>query len=377
MYSLMAQNISFFKKISKTLTKKTKSHQHMSFGRKECVICRKKKSYTKKKAKNWRPVNTKNISKYRKRFGSYVKKGCICQKCRNEYKKPALSVEAEPSVQVASSASSVSTEEYSALKDRIGKLVGRNYILASLLTECFSNAMIGEAYRKDDPEMERSYILKFINDVKANNDETHIVNKLSHPGIIKVLAHGTIKLGNNTWGYSVYPKLTPVKHDFITKGELARFDPDVKKWSQQILNVLVYIHSKKYIHMDVKPDNLVYDMANSSVLLIDFGCAVKDTDTNGYSAGTPGFTAPELTAGLNYTNKVDIYSAGVTLLSLALNYQVLETDTSDTLLKLLNERTHHVGPKWQGFKKILTKMIDPDPLKRPLAKDLLKMLNKL
>jgi serine/threonine protein kinase len=55
-------------------------------------------------------------------------------------------------------------------------------------------------------------------------------------------------------------------------------------------------------HRDVKPDNLLFDAATGALKLGDFG-----------SAEWFGDVAPEVVAGREYGEKVDIWSAGVVL----------------------------------------------------------------
>ncbi|XP_051204962.1 phosphoenolpyruvate carboxylase kinase 2-like [Lolium perenne] len=55
-------------------------------------------------------------------------------------------------------------------------------------------------------------------------------------------------------------------------------------------------------HRDVKPDNLLFDAAMGALKLGDFG-----------SAEWFGDVAPEVVAGREYGEKVDIWSAGVVL----------------------------------------------------------------
>ena len=88
---------------------------------------------------------------------------------------------------------------------------------------------------------------------------------------------------------------------------------------QQIVSLLVevcralsYVHSRKLIHYDIKPNNvLVSD--EGKVKVLDFGlAAVKSVGPRGWRGGTPGYMAPELAdSEALVDHRSDLYSLGV------------------------------------------------------------------
>ncbi|KAL1814056.1 hypothetical protein ACET3Z_024121 [Daucus carota] len=85
---------------------------------------------------------------------------------------------------------------------------------------------------------------------------------------------------------------------------------------KDLMVVLKYCHEMGVVHRDIKPENIL--LTNSGKMkLADFGLAMRitnDQSLNGL-AGSPAYVAPEVLLG-NYSEKVDIWSAGVLLYAL-------------------------------------------------------------
>ena len=91
----------------------------------------------------------------------------------------------------------------------------------------------------------------------------------------------------------------------------------IKKWMFQILDGLNSLHSRKFIHIDIKLSNIMFDK-NENIKIIDFGTSkytLKKTLSNTLK-GTPMFIAPEILLqdqNQKIDGKVDIYSLGIIL----------------------------------------------------------------
>lgn len=83
---------------------------------------------------------------------------------------------------------------------------------------------------------------------------------------------------------------------------------------EDVLEGLKFLHSERFIHRDIKPDNLMRRASDNSIVLIDFG-AVKQKVTQLASSGTiiysPGYAPPEQRRGFTSENS-DIYALGMT-----------------------------------------------------------------
>jgi len=84
---------------------------------------------------------------------------------------------------------------------------------------------------------------------------------------------------------------------------------------------LQHAHNKGVLHLDVKPDNLMFDAA-SAVKVTDFGIArvISGGRTmgtvDGQVLGTPAYMSPEQARGDDLTPASDVYAAGVMLYEL-------------------------------------------------------------
>ena len=101
-------------------------------------------------------------------------------------------------------------------------------------------------------------------------------------------------------------------------------ESEVRAILVSILPVLDYVHSRRIVHRDIKPDNVILRSSDRKPVLIDFG-AVKEAiatviDHQGHTAfsvavGTPGYMPSEQAAGRPLYSS-DLYSLGLTAIYL-------------------------------------------------------------
>ncbi|XP_062192291.1 serine/threonine-protein kinase PEPKR2-like [Phragmites australis] len=82
---------------------------------------------------------------------------------------------------------------------------------------------------------------------------------------------------------------------------------------RELMAVLKYCHEMGVVHRDIKPENVLLTK-DGSLKLADFGLAVRVANGQKLTgvAGSPAYVAPEVLLG-NYSQKVDIWAAGVLL----------------------------------------------------------------
>ncbi|KRF01668.1 hypothetical protein ASG89_25220 [Paenibacillus sp. Soil766] len=98
-----------------------------------------------------------------------------------------------------------------------------------------------------------------------------------------------------------------IDRKFLTVREIVQYGLD-------FLSALHYIHTKRLIHFDVKPSNIIINDAGKAVLT-DFGLA-KLTDELGFAKTKyvyPTHLTPELYLAGSFTSQYDIFQAGLTL----------------------------------------------------------------
>ncbi|MGD1911575.1 MAG: protein kinase [Rivularia sp. (in: cyanobacteria)] len=143
-------------------------------------------------------------------------------------------------------------------------------------------------------------------------------------------------------------------------GPLSEFA--VKKFLQEILPVLQYVHRNHVIHRDIKPHNLLRCDDDGRLVLIDFG-AVKEelalvgelvdkTATTNF-VGTMGFAPPEQFS-LRPVYGSDIYALGVTCLYLLSGKAPLEFDYDTNTGEISWQKQLKVS---EHFTEILNKML--------------------
>ncbi|KAL6292234.1 hypothetical protein ACE6H2_000376 [Prunus campanulata] len=91
-------------------------------------------------------------------------------------------------------------------------------------------------------------------------------------------------------------------------------EPEAASVMAQLMLAVAHCHRLGVAHRDIKPDNILFD-GRDRLRLADFGSAEMfgDGETMSGLVGTPYYVAPELVAGREYGEKVDVWSSGVVL----------------------------------------------------------------
>lgn len=113
---------------------------------------------------------------------------------------------------------------------------------------------------------------------------------------------------------------------------------------RQILSALYYCHQHNIVHRDLKPENFLFlDRTKESPLkIIDFGLAARCDDSTvlNTKAGTPYYVAPQVLQG-KYTNKCDLWSAGVIMYILLCGYPPFHGENDTEILQKVKVGKYH------------------------------------
>lgn len=161
------------------------------------------------------------------------------------------------------------------------KLYGKLHFLKRLKSEYAGDIRYQEALRK---EFETGY-------------------RLEHPNLVRY-----ISLDNDSI-LMEYVEGETLSQRLATNPDYFKNRRNTDKFIRQLLDVIEYLHSHQVLHLDLKPDNILFTRINDDVKLIDLGCSYTDSypDTTGH---TNAYAAPEqLTAGI-VDVRTDIYAIG-------------------------------------------------------------------
>lgn len=141
--------------------------------------------------------------------------------------------------------------------------------------------------------------------------ETTILKHLNHKNVVKF--------------YETFESLNHILiiMEYISCGDLLSFVRKRSKLSEkiakfifrQIIDALMYIHSKGVIHRDIKLDNILIDL-NNTIKICDFGVSkqIKKGEIVYDQCGTPAYIAPEILKNEGFQGSAaDIWSAGIVL----------------------------------------------------------------
>ena len=132
-----------------------------------------------------------------------------------------------------------------------------------------------------------------------------------HPNIIDIYEYRKIATATNPEeGYELVMEYVEGR----TLSEFLKENPTLKTRKRifsELLAAVAYLHQRRIIHNDLKPDNILISRNGDHVKLIDFGLSDDDTHFELKTLGfTDGFAAPELRDDRNSSVRSDIYSLG-------------------------------------------------------------------
>ncbi len=205
---------------------------------------------------------------------------------------------------------------------RPGDQVGQSKVFD--IVERIGEGGMGKIYRAYESSMDRYVALKVLKvDVpeaarERFRREAVIAANFSHPNLPRVLDRGEVPSRGIEWLTMEYLRGRDLGL-IIDLGRRITL-PLVIDIFSQTLDALDYIHTRRIVHCDVKPDNIFvtrdpYDRRIVVVKLIDFGVSRSlDEPPPQRIIGDPRYMAPEQTiVGQPPDTRTDLYALGITL----------------------------------------------------------------
>jgi serine/threonine protein kinase len=205
--------------------------------------------------------------------------------------------------------------------------------------------------------------------------EAEVGKQIVHPNIIKIL-----DLKRDPVHPYVIMEFFPSTN---LKLRLMRKDPFIHERIKDVIEKtatgLAYMHSRDWIHRDVKPDNILFSAAGE-VRIIDFALASRRATRKkglfgrmkkvGKAQGTRSYMSPEQIRAEPLDERADVYSFGATLYELLTFRPPFRAATAEDLLKKqLYEKPENPqvynAEITREMADLIIRMLDKNPDKRP------------
>ncbi len=217
-----------------------------------------------------------------------------------------------------------------------------------VITEKLGEGGMGTVYRARDQNIDADVVVKvplraMLSDAEFAarfKNEIRSLVLLSHPHIVKVSDVGD-------WDGLPFAVM-----QFLQGGSLedrlkqGKSDPrDVLEWVLKVAEALDFVHSRGYIHRDVKPGNILFDLIGHP-FLGDFGVVKVLAETADASAskasmtgagmviGTVEYMAPEIIMGEPFDGRADQYALAATVYEMISGRQIFSDSVKTKVLVL-------------------------------------------
>ncbi|KAG2485432.1 hypothetical protein HYH03_015812 [Edaphochlamys debaryana] len=236
--------------------------------------------------------------------------------------------------------------------------------------------------------------------------EVKVLQSLDHPSVIRLIEAFKSKTGRV---YMVFPYIGQSAYQALDVYTDGLPPARLKLLAWQMVQALIYLHSKKIVHRDIKPANILLGEGGTAKLC-DFGfargthCGPRDAERLSSYVVTRWYRAPEILVGDHYGPASDIWSLGCTLAELATGTPLFPGRSSADQLWRIMRCFGPLAPQQaqrmftsdrlmadgltepppcrplrdrlkvdQGLFHLIRSCLHVDPLSRPTAEELLQM----
>ncbi|KAG6374315.1 kinase-like domain-containing protein [Boletus reticuloceps] len=188
------------------------------------------------------------------------------------------------------------------------------------------------------------YALKYIDKSKcvkqravANTiQERHLLEEVDHPFIVNL--RYAFQDDENCFFVLDLMLGGDLRFHLERRGNLS--EHIVRFWMAELASALVYLHKRRIIHRDIKPDNILLD-AQGHAHITDFNVAIHYSERRLHTsvAGSMAYMAPEVIGRKGYTWCIDWWSLGITAFELLFSYRPFDGRTAERMRKSIMNDT--------------------------------------
>ncbi len=212
------------------------------------------------------------------------------------------------------------------------------------LVNCLATGRHTQVWEASDLSSSRSVALKILlpeafavrTQKQSMKYEAKVGSQLDHPNIVKVLDC----VVNRSHAYIAMELFRANNLKVQLRNDIHSIWLRARKLIESIAEALGHMHTRNWIHRDVKPENILLNKA-SEARLIDFSLAARPASSFGKMVnrkkkgpvqGTRTYMAPEQIRNMQLTAQTDIYNFGVTIFELITGRPLFRSSNPDDLL---------------------------------------------
>ncbi|MQY05911.1 serine/threonine-protein kinase [Actinomadura macrotermitis] len=247
------------------------------------------------------------------------------------------------------------------------------------LTGPLGSGGMGTVWRADDLRLGRAVAVKELHtadDPVARRRcvrEARSIARIDHPNVIDV--HDIVDDGE-LWIVMELVDAPSLDRVLADRGPLPA--AAVASIGAQLAAALDAVHRAGVLHRDVKPGNVLL-RPDGRVRLTDFGIAAIDGDESltfsGQLVGSPAYMSPERLAGTGAGPASDLWSLGVTLLTLLTGRSPFRRDGLPETLYAVRFEEPPIPADLGPLTTAITGLLRKNPRVRPTAQEVIRLLD--